>query len=110
VDIGGGSSTLRTGLATQQWWFADSDSYLRYPRYPQDPERQNRCEPSRAIEGGAVTTSDVSPYLLRPVRKLEDAIAETEQQRSETTAPAADAAPQQSAQVMPIASSASLPA
>jgi hypothetical protein len=30
-----------------------------------------------------VTTNDVSPYLLRPVRKLEEAIAESEQQRLE---------------------------
>lgn len=33
--------------------------------------------------GGAVTTNDISPYLLRPVRKLEEAIAESEQQRLE---------------------------
>jgi len=57
-----------------------------------------------------VTTSDVSPYLLRPVRKLEDAIAETEQQRVEALAPAADSALQKSAHATPIASSANLSA
>lgn len=31
-------------------------------------------------------TNDVSPYLQRPVRKLEEAIAESEQQRLEQAA------------------------
>ena len=57
-----------------------------------------------------MTTSDVSPYLLRPVRKLEDAIAEAEQQRLEAAAAAADPALQKSAQATPIAPSADLPA
>jgi len=30
------------------------------------------------------TTSDISPYLQRPVRRLEDALAEVEQQRVAT--------------------------
>lgn len=33
------------------------------------------------------TTNDISPYLQRPVRKLEDALAEVEQQRLGTSAP-----------------------
>ena len=32
------------------------------------------------------TTNDISPYLQRPVRTLEDAIAEVEQQRIGTPA------------------------
>jgi len=41
-------------------------------------------------QGNAVTTNDVSPYLQRPVRTLEEVIAEAEQQRLEIspTAPA----------------------
>jgi len=40
-----------------------------------------------------VTANDVSPYLRRPIRSLEEAIAEAEQQRLETPpAPAAAAA------------------
>jgi hypothetical protein len=35
-----------------------------------------------------VTTNDVSPYLQRPVRTLAEVIAEVEQQRLETAAPA----------------------
>jgi hypothetical protein len=33
------------------------------------------------------TTTDISPYLQRPVRKLEDAMVEVEQQRLSTPAP-----------------------
>lgn len=35
-----------------------------------------------------MTTSDVSPYLQRPVRTLAEVIAEAEQQRLETSASA----------------------
>jgi len=38
-----------------------------------------------------VTTNDVSPYLQRPVRKLEEAIAESEQQRLEQASTASSA-------------------
>jgi len=34
------------------------------------------------------TTNDISPYLQRPVRKLEEALAEVEQQRLGTPAQA----------------------
>jgi hypothetical protein len=34
-----------------------------------------------------VATNDISPYLQRPVRSLEDAMAEVEQQRLGTPAP-----------------------
>ncbi len=33
--------------------------------------------------GGKPVTNDISPYLQRPVRTLEEAIAESEQQRLE---------------------------
>ena len=35
-----------------------------------------------------MTTNDVSPYLQRPVRTLEEVIAEVEQQRLGTSGPA----------------------
>ena len=37
----------------------------------------------RAIKGDVVSTSNISPYLLRPVRKLNDAIADAKQERLE---------------------------
>jgi hypothetical protein len=58
-----------------------------------------------------VTTNDVSPYLQRPVRTLEEVMAEAEQQRLEqaasVTPPAAAAVPSKSGEA-PIPSS-SLP-
>jgi hypothetical protein len=49
-----------------------------------------------------VTTNDVSPYLLRPVRKLAEAIAEAEQQRLETSGPpVTEPTPEKSDEAMP---------
>jgi len=39
-----------------------------------------------------VTTNDISPYLQRPVRTLEEVMAEVEQQRLETSGPGVAAA------------------
>jgi hypothetical protein len=51
-----------------------------------------------------VTTNDVSPYLQRPVRTLEEAMAEAEQQRLEIAAATPSGCEQKPAATSPIGS------
>jgi hypothetical protein len=61
----------------------------------------------RARSRGEAVTNDVSPYLQRPVRRLEEVIAEAEQQRQEipSVTPTGQAAGAQKPEAAPPATS-----
>src|SRR5512134_1080349 len=54
------------------------------------PRPQESVLASARDQGGGVVTNDVSPYLQRPVRTLEEVILEAEQQRLEQAREAAN--------------------